>query len=212
MYHFLLVATFSRFSSLSLSFSHPLSLADIEAVVKGKHSAIFHRKIAKHSNANMCFSIIGTHRTLDLQATTMEERDMWIAALIAVVAKWKLGENLFISDREIEQLRSLERDKLHETRIFEFLSAGQQLKKHGRHGKPKDKWISVSQGKLYWVSGTLVGKSLCLSLPLSLSLRLSLSLPLSIYLSLSRPPDPVPSSLTRSQSSLSLHIPHQATN
>ena len=58
----------------------------IQDIVKGKETDVFTRRTQYESvPANLCFSIIGADRTLDLRAASEEHRDEWADALKALV-------------------------------------------------------------------------------------------------------------------------------
>jgi hypothetical protein len=65
---------------LVASESH-IKLKNVLHVLPGKETAIFKRSVAAGAPEYLCFSIVGTERTLDLQAVNVKERDLWVKAL-----------------------------------------------------------------------------------------------------------------------------------
>lgn len=51
-------------------------------ITKGKKTPVFERSTAKDSPEDCCFSVEDNKRSLDLQADSPEDRDLWISALM----------------------------------------------------------------------------------------------------------------------------------
>ena len=58
-----------------------ISLNDVYAVVAGQTTAVFKRKSGKPNREHLSFSLIGTERTLDLEAANLETKNQWIEDL-----------------------------------------------------------------------------------------------------------------------------------
>lgn len=58
-----------------------LCLRDAEDVIPGKNTKVFSTVKLKVAHPSVCFSVALPNRTLDLQANSEEERDMWVKGL-----------------------------------------------------------------------------------------------------------------------------------
>jgi len=59
-----------------------LQAGAIRAVVKGKEEADFKRSAAKNVPEDVCFSVLGKERVLNLECASKAERDMWVDAVL----------------------------------------------------------------------------------------------------------------------------------
>jgi len=75
-----------------------INVADITKVVSGAETEAF-QNVKKGLEPEKCFSVISTHRTLDLVASSKAERDTWVKGLTAVV---KFGSVL--TDEVLEEM------------------------------------------------------------------------------------------------------------
>eukprot|EP01006_Ploeotia_vitrea_P037219 TRINITY_DN66105_c0_g1_i2.p1 TRINITY_DN66105_c0_g1~~TRINITY_DN66105_c0_g1_i2.p1 ORF type:complete len:408 (+),score=247.75 TRINITY_DN66105_c0_g1_i2:181-1224(+) len=60
-------------------------LVDVREVVTGKRTAVLLRAVARNAPEDLCFSIVTKKRSVDMQATTKEQRDLWVLAIRAAV-------------------------------------------------------------------------------------------------------------------------------
>eukprot|EP01006_Ploeotia_vitrea_P051055 TRINITY_DN67520_c8_g1_i1.p1 TRINITY_DN67520_c8_g1~~TRINITY_DN67520_c8_g1_i1.p1 ORF type:complete len:531 (-),score=291.48 TRINITY_DN67520_c8_g1_i1:663-2255(-) len=56
-------------------------------LIGGKTTDVFKRAVAQREHDEFCFSVIGSDRTLDLVASTKDQRDTWLEALAAAQKK-----------------------------------------------------------------------------------------------------------------------------
>jgi myosin heavy subunit len=170
-----------------------IKLKDVIKVLEGKHTANFQRKTAREAPANVCFSIVSTERTLDLQAINESERATWVAAIRSVVKDVQTGMvNLINGDRVAEEHKQRVRRAAtmrkrntvsgtgqvrasmmtlvnfgSDDEKIKFLEEGGFFLKFERETKPHLLHVSVQGGKLYW-GGTpkphLVAESHCILL------------------------------------------------
>ena len=63
-----------------------VDVAKVSEVKAGKGTAVFKRQPAEHVPDSHCFSLVDTARTLDLVASSEEERNAWVAALRPIAA------------------------------------------------------------------------------------------------------------------------------
>lgn len=71
--------------------SNCFPLSSVLKVVKGKQTDILQRSVAKSAPEYLCFSIISSERTLDLQAVNAMERDLWVIAMESAVQEARAG-------------------------------------------------------------------------------------------------------------------------
>jgi hypothetical protein len=61
--------------------NHRVNMEDVVAIVKGKHTKVFKRKVSEAAKAKNCFSIVLKNRTLDLEARNNKQRESWFEGL-----------------------------------------------------------------------------------------------------------------------------------
>jgi len=71
-------------------------LKSVLKVIKGKQTEILKRKVASKTPEHVCFSIVSTDRTLDLEAKNVMERDLWCIAIESVVDDARVGVNVCV--------------------------------------------------------------------------------------------------------------------
>jgi len=67
--------------------SGAISLREAVEIIPGKNTAVFERVKLKIAHPRVCFSIVLAQRTLDLQANSEDERDLWVNGLQTLKAK-----------------------------------------------------------------------------------------------------------------------------
>ncbi len=67
-------------------------LKEVVKVCKGKETEVFKRSGATDAPDFLCFSVSTADRTLDLQAVSVEVRDLWVRAVESVM---RVGRRLF---------------------------------------------------------------------------------------------------------------------
>jgi len=65
--------------------NHRVNIEDVVAIVKGKHTKVFKRKVSEAAKPKHCFSIILKHRTVDLEARNSKQRDSWFDGLLKMI-------------------------------------------------------------------------------------------------------------------------------
>eukprot|EP00808_Paulinella_micropora_P018458 g49172.t1 len=116
--------------------SGSLSLKDALEVAAGKKTGNFKNVKDKAAPQELCFSIILPARTLDLQASSEEERDVWVRGLTELMEK--------LSERDETRFAGLNWQTL--------ATNGHSFIKHGRKGKPHPRMIclDLKTGVLTW--------------------------------------------------------------
>jgi hypothetical protein len=61
-----------------------IAVSDIQAVDEEPSSEIFRKNASWVKHANMCFSLVSATRTLDLEASSVEEKEEWVTALLCL--------------------------------------------------------------------------------------------------------------------------------
>src|SRR5262249_28109391 len=64
-------------------------LVNVTAVMRGKNTPVFARRVARSADLRCCFSIITDTRSLDLEAESPELRDHWVNGLEFAVQRTK---------------------------------------------------------------------------------------------------------------------------
>lgn len=67
-----------------------IKVSDITEILRGMQTNAFRRMGSKKADPNFCFSVVSSHRTLDLVSSSEQERDLWVDSLQAV-AKFGSG-------------------------------------------------------------------------------------------------------------------------
>jgi len=62
-----------------------IRLKEVVQVCKGKESETLQRRAADDAPDYLCLSVVAPDRTLDLQAVSIEQRDLWVRALESVI-------------------------------------------------------------------------------------------------------------------------------
>lgn len=86
-----------------------ISVADITGVVPGHSTAVWDKHIARKAESvppeELCLSIIGHERTLDLAAESEEVRDEWVAAFRFLVGKYEFGvDDLNMREQRLQSM------------------------------------------------------------------------------------------------------------
>lgn len=66
-------------------FQKSLSVASIKAVLQGKQTIVFSRSTAKTADENLCLSIVGATRTLDIRAYTKEDHELLFSGFTLLI-------------------------------------------------------------------------------------------------------------------------------
>jgi hypothetical protein len=66
-------------------FQKSLPIASIKAVLRGKQTIVFSRSTAKTTDENLCLSIVGATRTLDIRAYTKEDHELLFCGFTLLV-------------------------------------------------------------------------------------------------------------------------------
>jgi hypothetical protein len=162
-----------------------LSPMDVIAITRGQKTEIFHKHGSATSDPAHCFSIVAAKRTLDLEASSEEQRDAWVSALNVRFSSIQHAKRVAPSSgpghkRDVlkdaigpngEPARNIARTlpsfgmpveiMQNDEALFmvKFLDRGGRLTKHGRKGKPKLRWINCGRGKLFWAGPNSLGTS-----------------------------------------------------
>ena len=124
--------------------SRYVRLKDCVEVISGKHTNVFKRSVSESALNSRCFSLRLKNRSLDLEASSSQERKQWVDALKEAVALIQRGVvNIFTGALD-STLAGLEYN------WEKFLHIGGYLRKYGRLGEPKRKWVNAHEGVLYW--------------------------------------------------------------
>eukprot|EP00457_Paulinella_chromatophora_P001654 gb/GEZN01001656.1/.p1 GENE.gb/GEZN01001656.1/~~gb/GEZN01001656.1/.p1 ORF type:complete len:904 (+),score=189.32 gb/GEZN01001656.1/:124-2835(+) len=107
--------------------SGSLSLKDASEIAVGKTTKNLKVLSDKAVPPELCFSIVLPTRTLDLQATTQQERDVWVEGMRSL----------------IERLQQRDESKVHALDWGVLASTGHMFVKHGRKGKPHPRVVKV---------------------------------------------------------------------
>ena len=72
-----------------LSDNQRFALASLSRMVAGKETAIFQNDRMRSVGVDRCLSIIGKHSMLNVEAVSVEVRDLWIKTLHAIMTRYK---------------------------------------------------------------------------------------------------------------------------
>ena len=75
-----------------LSDNQRFSLASLSRMVAGKETAIFQNDRMRQVGVDRCLSIIGKHSMLNVEAVSVEVRDLWIKTLHAIMTRYKASK------------------------------------------------------------------------------------------------------------------------
>ena len=141
-------------------------ILDIKEVIPGKTTSVLKRKVADRSPEHLCFSIVTKDRTLDLQTVAGEQRDMWIRAIHLMIDQMKnkgvvnmiTGDSTpYVAPKKPSKKEAVKEvdEKIASSSVTqltgaELLSAGEQLMKYGRAGKPKATWVNCDEKFFFW--------------------------------------------------------------
>mmetsp|Transcript_21394 Transcript_21394/g.52416 ORF Transcript_21394/g.52416 Transcript_21394/m.52416 type:complete len:652 (-) Transcript_21394:420-2375(-) len=77
-----------------------LYLQDVTEIKRGKHTKVFDGVSVNRADPRVCFSIVTPMRTLDLQASSFNEREMWVEGLTRL--QLKLLDNTQIDHKNVD--------------------------------------------------------------------------------------------------------------
>ena len=75
-----------------LSDNQRFALASLSRMVAGKETAIFQNERMRGVGVDRCLSIIGKHSMLNVEAVSVEVRDLWIKTLHAIMTRYKASK------------------------------------------------------------------------------------------------------------------------
>jgi len=145
-------------------------LKDVVQLIKGKNSEIFRKPYTAVALENRCLSVLTRTQSVDLESSSAAVRDKWFNALQAAIAASgsvsspidKYSYAFFpVSEPAKEKKESIVPKEMQSdaeaVELIQFLDRGEILIKHGRQGKPKQRWINCGRGKLFWSEPTTYG-------------------------------------------------------
>jgi len=120
--------------------SGSMNLRDALSIQGGKNTRVFDGVNNKTALPSCCLSILLVSRSLDLQANSEDERDMWLNGL-----------------RELKRRLDAPEDDYDPNSFWSMSTVGAHLIKHSKRGRPKTKIIRVDHktGVVEWGSGSL---------------------------------------------------------
>jgi len=147
-----------------------VKLRDVTQIIKGKNSDIFKKPYTAVAIENRCLSLLTSTQSVDLESSSSAVRDKWFNALHAAIAASgsvcspvdKYSYAFFpVSEPSKEKKESIVPKEMQSdaeaVELIQFLDRGEILIKHGRKGKPKQRWINCGRGKLFWSEPTTYG-------------------------------------------------------
>uniref|UniRef100_A0A7S3Z415 PH domain-containing protein n=1 Tax=Lotharella globosa TaxID=91324 RepID=A0A7S3Z415_9EUKA len=109
-----------------------LYLQDVTEIKRGKHTKVFDGVSVNRADPRVCFSIVTPHRTLDLQASSFNEREMWVDGLTRL--QLKLQDNTHIDHKNLDS----------QSQFLTICQQGRNLTKWSLKGVPGTKLIMVN--------------------------------------------------------------------
>jgi len=107
-------------------------LQDVTEIKRGKHTKVFDGVSVNRADPRVCFSIVTPNRTLDLQASSFNEREMWVQGLKRV--QHKLLDNSTIDHKTLDS----------QSQFLTICSQGRNLVKWSSKALPSTKLIIVN--------------------------------------------------------------------
>ena len=71
-----------------------LALRDVSDVYVGKQTLGFTREVAAHAPSQCCFSLVTPRWTLNLEAPSEKQRDVWVQGITGILQAWGHSCNL----------------------------------------------------------------------------------------------------------------------
>mmetsp|Transcript_24744 Transcript_24744/g.34400 ORF Transcript_24744/g.34400 Transcript_24744/m.34400 type:complete len:657 (+) Transcript_24744:113-2083(+) len=109
-----------------------LYLQDVTEIKRGKHTKVFDGVSVNRADPRVCFSIVTPLRTLDLQAASFNEREMWVEGLSRL--QLKLLDNTQIDHKNVDS----------HSQFLAICQQGRNLTKWSLKGVPSTKLIMVN--------------------------------------------------------------------